>query len=99
MTLSDYYDRPAVARAAWRHVNAHGLLGRPRTIGRHDRRARVWIRPDSHGHLQSEVCPISDFWVAHMLWPLVWCAAVALLGVGLLWGVRKRTHSNGPDTA
>ena len=43
--------------------------------------------------------PISDFWVAHMLWPLVWCAAVALLGVGLLWGVRKRTHSNDPDTA
>ena len=26
MTLSDYYDRPAVARAALRHVNADGLL-------------------------------------------------------------------------
>jgi len=43
--------------------------------------------------------PLTDFWVAHMFWPSLWCAAVALAGACLLWWVRRLTRPDRPDAA
>ncbi len=33
---------------------------------------------------------ITDVWLTHMFWPVVWCAAIALAGALLLWWVGRR---------
>ena len=43
--------------------------------------------------------PILDFWIARMFWPAVYCAALALVGAGLLWWVRHRPRPDRPDAA
>jgi hypothetical protein len=43
--------------------------------------------------------PILNFWIARMFWPAIYCAAVALVGAGLLWLVRHRPRPDNPDAA
>jgi hypothetical protein len=42
---------------------------------------------------------LNDVWLSHMFWPTVWCAAVALVGAGLLWWMRDRPRPDHPDAA
>jgi hypothetical protein len=42
---------------------------------------------------------LNDVWLSHMFWPSVWCAAVALVGAGLLWWMRDRPRPDHPDAA
>lgn len=42
---------------------------------------------------------VNDVWLSQMFWPTVWCAAVALLGAGLLWWMRHRPRPDHPDAA
>lgn len=42
---------------------------------------------------------LNDFWLFHMFWPVIWCAAVAFVGAGLLWWMRHRPHPDNPDAA
>jgi hypothetical protein len=42
---------------------------------------------------------LNDVWLSHMFWPTVWCAAVALVGAGLLWWMRGRPRPDHPDAA
>jgi len=42
---------------------------------------------------------LNDVWLSRMFWPTVWCAAIALLGAGLLWWMRGRTRPENPDVA
>jgi hypothetical protein len=42
---------------------------------------------------------LNDVWLSHMFWPSVWCAAVALVGAGLLWWMRDRRRPDHPDAA
>ena len=47
----------------------------------------------------SGISPIVDFWLTHMFWPTVWCAAVALVGACVLVWMRHRTRPDNPDAA
>jgi hypothetical protein len=38
--------------------------------------------------------PVSDVWLAHMFWPLIWCAAFALAGAVALKFVARRRRPN-----
>ena len=38
----------------------------------------------------TRIGPLSDVWLTHMFWPLVWCAAVALAGAVVLKFVARR---------
>ena len=41
----------------------------------------------------------ADVWLAHMFWPVVWCAAVAFLGAGMLWWMRHRPRPDNSNAA
>jgi hypothetical protein len=42
---------------------------------------------------------LNDVWLSRMFWPVIWCAAVAFVGAGLLWWMRHRPRPDNPDAA
>jgi tetratricopeptide (TPR) repeat protein len=51
------------------------------------------------GFLSLRLNYILDVWIDHMFWPLIWCAAIAILGaVYLRWAASRRIHSNFDST-
>jgi tetratricopeptide (TPR) repeat protein len=47
------------------------------------------------GFLSLRLNYILDVWIDHMFWPLIWCAAIAILGaVYLRWAASRSTHRN-----
>lgn len=49
---------------------------------------------DGVGSLHPNFVPIIDFWTEHMFWPLIWCAAIALLGAVCLRYLNWRRETN-----
>ncbi|MBA0088664.1 MAG: hypothetical protein HRJ53_27055 [Acidobacteria bacterium Pan2503] len=44
-----------------------------------------------------DLTPLDEVWLSHMLWPSIWSAFVALVGLCLLWWVRHRERPDRSD--
>ena len=45
-----------------------------------------------------DLTPLDEVWLSHMLWPSIWSAFVALVGLCLLWWVRHRERPDRSDS-